>query len=297
LMGDVAMGCVIVDFPRSDRCDPSAWDCVIEAAGAARAHAGKPLALLSTLLETLPEPVIARCLAAGLIPLIGLDEGLTAITLAARLGRRHEMPDPILPPGAPIDLHTLSEAEAKQALAAFGLCVPASRPADSPQEAARAAEMIGFPVVLKGQGVAHKSEAGLVALNLTDAASVANAAARMDSSDFLIEAMINGGLVELLVGVLRDPAHGFVLTLAAGGVLTEVMADSQSLLLHIAPLLAGYRGKPGVDLVAIAQAVMAVQAYVIANAARLDEIEINPLICGETFAIAADALIRIGEDE
>jgi acyl-CoA synthetase (NDP forming) len=284
---------------------------VIEAAGAARAHAGKPLALLSTLLETLPEPVIARCLAAGLIPLIGLDEGLTAITLAARLGRRHEMPDPILPPGAPIDLHTLSEAEAKQALAAFGLCVPASRPADSPQEAARAAEMIGFPVVLKGQGVAHKSEAGLVALNLTDAASVANAAARMDSSDFLIEAMINGGLVELLVGVLRDPAHGFVLTLAAGGVLTEVMADSQSLLLplqetdvldalkrlRIAPLLAGYRGKPGVDLVAIAQAVMAVQAYVIANAARLDEIEINPLICGETFAIAADALIRIGEDE
>ena len=311
LMGDVAMGCVIVDFPRSDRCDPSAWDCVIEAGGAARARVAKPLALLSTLPETLPEPVIARCLAAGLIPLIGLDEALTAIALAARLGRRHDVPEPILSPGAPSDVRMLSEAGAKHALAGFGLSVPASRLAATPQQAARSAEQLGFPVVLKGQGVAHKSEAGLIALNLTNAEAVANAAARMDSSDFLIEAMVTGGLVELLIGVLRDPAHGFVLTLAAGGVLTEVMADSQSLLLplqetdvldalkrlRIAPLLAGYRGKPGVDLDAIAQAVMAVQAYVIANAARLDEIEINPLICGETFAIAADALIRIGEDK
>ncbi|SFO36885.1 Acyl-CoA synthetase (NDP forming) [Roseovarius lutimaris] len=311
LMGDVAMGCVIVDFPRPDRCDPSAWDCVIEAGAAARARANKPLAILSTLPETLPEAVIAGCLAAGLIPLVGLGEGLTAIALAARLGRRHDMPEPILPPGAPINLHMLSEAEAKHALAGFGLSVPASRLAATPQQAAHAAGMVGFPVVLKGQGLAHKSEAGLVALNLTDAAAVANAAAAMDSSGFLIEAMVTGGVVELLVGVLRDPAHGFVLTLAAGGILTEVMADSQSLLLpvqetdisdalkrlRIAPLLAGYRGKPGVDIAAIAQAVMAVQAYVIANAMRLDEIEINPLICGKNFAIAADALIRIGEDE
>ena len=311
LAGDVAMGCVIVDFPRPDRCDPSAWNCVIEAGGAARARAGKPLALLSTLPETLPEPIIARCLAAGLIPLIGLDDGLTAIALAARLGQRRVVPDPILAPGAPKDVHMLSETEAKQALAGFGLSVPASCSAATAQEAACLAERLGFPVALKGQGVAHKSEAGLVALSLTSPKAVADAAADMDSDGFLVETMVTGGLVELLIGVLRDPAHGFVLTLAAGGVLTEVMSDSQSLLLpvqktevcealkrlRIAPLLAGYRGKPGVDIDAIAQAVMAVQAYVTANAARLDEIEINPLICGETFAIAADALIRIGDNK
>lgn len=311
LAGDVAMGCVIVDFPRSDRCDPGAWDCVIEAGGAARARAGKPLALLSTLPETLPEPIIERCLAAGLIPLIGLDEGLTAIELAARLGQVRDVAQPILLPGAPGPLRMLSESEAKRTLARFGLSVPALQAASTPQEAAETAAQLGFPVALKGQGTAHKSEAGLVVLNLYDADAVARAATRMDSPGFLVETMVTGGMVELLIGVLRDPAHGFVLTLAAGGVLTEVIADSQSMLLpvkehdvlgalaslRIAPLLAGYRGKPGVDRTAIAQAVMAVQAYVTANAACLDEIEINPLICGADFAVAADALIRIGEKE
>ena len=311
LAGDVAMGCIIVDFPRADRCDPSAWDCVIDAAGAARAEAGKPLALLSTLPETLPEPMIERCLATGLIPLIGLDDGLSAIALAAQLGRAGALPPPILAPGTPGPLRMLPEAEAKRALARFGLSVPASLCPNTPQEAADAAAELGFPVVLKGQGVAHKSEAGLVALNLCDVEAVTAAAARMDSPGFLVETMVAGGLVELLIGVLRDPAHGFVLTLAAGGVLTEVMADSQSLLLpagkddilgaltrlRIAPLLAGYRGKPGVDTEAIARAVLAVQAYVIAHAAQLDEIEINPLICGADFAVAADALIRTGDPE
>ncbi|MDT8325771.1 MAG: acetate--CoA ligase family protein [Roseovarius sp.] len=310
LAGDVAAGCIIVDFPRPDRCDPSAWDCVIDAASAAQKRSGKPLVLLSTLPETLPEAMIQRCLVGGLIPLIGLDEGLTAIALAAGLGRAHAQPSAILPPGTPGPLHLLTEADAKRILSGFGLAVPALHTAATAQGAAHAATLLGFPVALKGQGAAHKSEAGLVALNLCDADAVAAAAVRMDSPGFLVESMVNGTLVELLIGVLRDPAHGFVLTLAAGGVLTEVMGDSQFLLLpvtqddvldalsrlRIAPLLAGYRGKPAVDKEAIARAVLAVQAYVIANAARLDEIEINPLICGSDFAIAADALIRIGED-
>jgi acetyl-CoA synthetase len=114
------------------------------------------------------------------------------------------------------------------------------------------------------------------------------------------------GVAELLVGVTRDPAHGFVLTLGAGGVLTEILRDTVSLLipssradvkealgnLNCAPLLAGYRGKPAAEIEAILDTVDAVQAYVIANATHVSEVEINPLICTPDRAIAVDALIR-----
>ena len=113
-------------------------------------------------------------------------------------------------------------------------------------------------------------------------------------------------MAELLVGVVRDPAHGYVLTLGAGGVLTELLRDTVSLLvpsgpeavraalarLNCAPLLRGYRGRPGADIDAICRAVDAVQSYVIANADTVGEVEINPLICAPDRAVAVDALIR-----
>lgn len=97
-----------------------------------------------------------------------------------------------------------------------------------------------------------------------------------------------------------------MLTLGAGGVLTELLRDTVSLLvpsppeqveqalrqLGCAPLLAGYRGKPAAQMAAILRAVMAVQSYVIANADTVTEVEINPLICTPDRAIAVDALIR-----
>jgi len=308
LAGDAALGLLIVDFPRADRCDPGDWDCAIAAAAAARRRAGKPLALVATLPDALPEPVAGRIIENGLIPMLGLDDALTACAAAARLGMARDCPAPVLRPGRPQNQRIMSEADAKAALAVHGLAVPPSARAATPDEAAQAAVDIGFPVVLKGMGAAHKTEAGLVALDLHDAASVTETAQGMSSQDFLVEGMIGGGLAELLLGVRRDPAHGFVLTLAAGGTLTEVMEDSASLLLpvtgaevaaaldglRIAPLLRGYRGKPAADTAAIIRAAMAVQDYVTAHAQTLEEVEINPLICTPDGAIAADALIRIG---
>ncbi|WP_412506563.1 acetate--CoA ligase family protein, partial [Roseovarius sp. SYSU LYC5161] len=180
----------------------------------------------------------------------------------------------------------------------------------TPAEAAARAAEIGFPCVLKGTGAAHKTEAGLVALGLADGATVAAAAEGMDCGAFLIEEMIWDGVAELLIGVTHDPAHGFVLTLGAGGTLTEILDDSVSLLLpvrapevaaalaglRIAPLLAGHRGKPAACRDSIVAAVMALQAFVTAHAGPLEEVEINPLICTPDRAVAADALIRTGEE-
>ena len=111
------------------------------------------------------------------------------------------------------------------------------------------------------------------------------------------------------VGGVRDPVHGFVLTLAAGGVLTEVLQDSVSLMvpssradvgaalsqLKIAKLLQGYRGAPPADIEAIIDTVMAVQRFVLDHHDRLEELEINPLFALPNGAIAVDALIRIGD--
>ena len=119
-------------------------------------------------------------------------------------------------------------------------------------------------------------------------------------------------MVELLVGVTMDPAHGFVVDAGAGGTLTEVMADS--VLASVAgdggvrlrpawdncgyaPVLAGYRGQAGADMQAIAAAVMAVQDYVTEHAAKVLEVEVNPLIATESRAVAVDALIRVREEE
>jgi len=104
-----------------------------------------------------------------------------------------------------------------------------------------------------------------VALSLASAEAVREAAARMPAQSLLVEEMIVGAVAELLVGVVRDPAHGFVLTLGAGGVLAELLADTVSLLLpvtetdiraalsrlRITPLLSGYRGRPGADMAAV----------------------------------------------
>jgi len=131
-------------------------------------------------------------------------------------------------------------------------------------------------------------------------------AADIGTDEVLIEEMITGAVAELLIGVTRDDAHGYVLTLGAGGVLTEILRDSVSLLLPVqpadiesalmslncAPLLTGYRGKPTAKIPAIVESVLGVQSYVLANADTVSEVEINPLLCTPDRAVAVDALIR-----
>ncbi len=309
LAGDVSLGCLIVDFPRPDRCSMAAWDCAIEAASRAAREAGKPMALVATLPEGLPEAVARRCMEAGLVPLQGLDDALIAVEAAAFLGAPRPDSAPLLAPGTPRAPATLTEAAAKTALAAHGLPVPRALRARTPEALDAAAQEIGAPLVIKAEGLAHKSEAGGVALAPDDPAPALAAARAMPCDSWLVEEMVTGAVAELLVGVTRDPAHGFVLTLGAGGTLTEILADTASLLLpatpdeigaaldslRIAPLLSGYRGQPPADRAAIVRAVLAVQDYVTARASRLEEVEINPLICTPDRAVAVDALITIGE--
>ena len=297
---------LIVDFPRADRCDPSDWDCAVNAALATRAQTGGNVAMVATLPELMPENVATTLLAGGVIPLSGLREALMATQAAITLPAADLDIDICAAPAAQAG-SMITEAAAKIALAAYGLRIPQQRTTDTIADIDLSD--MPFPVVLKGAGIAHKTEAGAVALSLPNAQAVQSAANAMSTTQFLIEEMITGTVAELLIGVVKDPAHGFVLTIGAGGTLTELLQDSASILipsskanikqfltsLKIHKLLLGYRGGSAADIAGIIDAIMAVQDYVLANVEHLQEIEINPLICTPDAAIAADALIRTSQ--
>lgn len=301
------MLCVVLDFPRADRCTSPEWQHVVNGLRAAGDATGVKVALIGSLPENMPEDQARRALDLGIVPFCGMDEALAAMSAAV-------MPETLAHPAplvatAPADPRLLTEAEAKGDLASFGLPVPQSQRATGAAEVGGLAEAIGFPVVVKGEGFAHKTEVGAVALGLTDRAAAEAAARAMPATTFLVEEQVTGAVAELLVGVVSDPASGYVLTLGAGGTLTELLRDQTSLLLpvtaediraaltrlRIAPLLNGYRGKPGADMDAIVAAVLAVQAYLTAHLGHIAEVEINPLLCAPDRAVAVDALVRKGD--
>ena len=170
---------------------------------------------------------------------------------------------------------------------------------------------IGYPVVLKALGIAHKTEHNAVRLNLVSATEVEQAAGELFAlSDRLyIETMVQAPVAELIVGITRDPQFGLVLTIGSGGILVEIIKDSHSLLiptereqiekailsLKSAPLLNGYRGKAKADLKATVNSILSIQSYAIAQADKLVELDVNPLLLCAEGAFAADALIVLEE--
>lgn len=299
-MGDQAMTLSVVDYPITDATD---WICATEAALAVRRQTGKPFGVVASLPELMPREVAMHLMEGGVVPFNGLAEALNAVVAAQQVD---VMAPPILPAPAIGGETLLDEVEAKALLARAHVHVP-QHVVVTPGEALDLGGLKG-PFAVKGLGLAHKSDTGAVRLNVA-AEEVAAVAGDIGTDRVLVEQMVRGGSVELLVGVVRDPAHGFVLTIGAGGVLTEILRDTVSLLvpsspemvadalrrLRCWPLIDGYRGRSPVDLDALLDAVAAVQDLVETESARLLELEINPLMCGPGGAVAADALIRMGD--
>ncbi|MDF1606711.1 acetate--CoA ligase family protein [Hoeflea sp. YIM 152468] len=303
----------ILDLPRADRCDPSGYHCAVDAIIAAKARTSARVAVLASLPENMSEAFTRQFMNAGVAVLQGMSEGIAAIGAAISAGQTpaHD-PEALLVAGDPAGTATLlSEAASKRALSAFGLRTPRAVSAQTVDALAEAAADLSFPVALKGTGVAHKSEAGLVALDISGVPALVHAARRMETvaTGFLVEEMVVGGLAEVLVGLTRDPTGTFLLTLGAGGVLTELLADTTCLVLpasrteietalkrlRINRLLDGYRGKPAADPNALVDAVLAICHYAAAHCDQLIELEVNPLIARVGDAIAVDALISLDD--
>ena len=318
LSGGIDTALFSLDVPREDRCDIEDWWPTLRAITAAARSSGRRTAVVSTLPENMPETVGAYLLAHGVVPLHGLDRALSAIEAAAAMGqaRQRESPAPLPAGPSPVGpLRTWDEVEAKKALAAIGVTVPAAEIVTDAKMAMAAAERIGYPVVLKAVSAAivHKTEASAVVLDLHDTEAVAVAAEELlaVSDQVLVEAMVTDAVAELIVGVDRDPQFGPYMVVGFGGVTVELISDSRILLppldrgeveqallnLRTSALLEGYRGRPPGDVDAVVDTVLAVGRFVEDNRDRIAEIDINPLMVRPRGlgAVAVYAYIRTVE--
>jgi len=311
---DVAL--CLLDYPREDTCDQSTWGGAERGFVRAARQTGTKGAVLATFSDTISEPVAARLMKQGIASLAGIDTGLAGIRAAVDVGAAwNRPPSPPLLTGfgerqdGPVVV--LDEAESKGLLAQCGVPVPSARVVRSAGEAAVAAGELGYPVVVKALGVAHKTEVGGVRLDLGSAEEVSAAVMEMSSlsESYLIEKMIDGAVAELIVGVARDEHFGPYLLVGGGGILVEVMKDSAPLLipttrervlhslsqLKCAPLLSGFRGAPPADLNAATAVILAIAGMVEKDPSSIVELDINPLMLlpeGQG-VLAADALISL----
>jgi len=204
---------------------------------------------------------------------------------------------------------TLSEAESKRILAVHGVPVVEEQVASDPGEAARAADGLGYPVVVKlcGPVIAHKTERGLVRLNLRDSSAVRAAtedllgAAGPEDGDVqvLVSRMVRG-VRELIAGAHRDPQFGPVVMVGVGGVLAEALADVAFRLvpltavdaaemiedLRTARLLGPLRGEPAVDRDRLGAVLMALSELMEGDDS-VRSVDVNPLIGGGAVSRAA----------
>ncbi|MEZ5831031.1 MAG: acetate--CoA ligase family protein [Dongiaceae bacterium] len=327
MRGDFDAGMLVIDFATDGPETEAACLASVRALlKACHAHGKMPI-VTSTLSELLPAAARVEVIAARGAPMQGLEEALNAFASVHRFAQRKAMlsetASATIPPtpAAGESKRILSEVEGKALLARYGLAVPESRVV-APADAAAAAEALGFPVVLKVAEpvIAHKTEAGAVAINLKSPADVATALARMEKSvaaylkggrieRVLVERMVGDVVAELIVGVQRDPQFGLALVVGAGGILVELVEDAAMLLLptsardveqalrrlKVAKLLAGYRGKPAADMAALVKGIMAVADFAEAHRGKLLELDVNPLMVRADGAVAVDALVVFGE--
>ena len=309
---DAAM--LVLDFP-AEGLDRSSWWPTMQAFATACANGGTPGVVAASLAENLPDEVRSQAAGWGLAACGDIDNALSALEAAAAWGRHLDRTEPgagllvVKAREAPLGTSVLPEHEAKPRLAAAGIEVPMGRLVE-PQQAVAAADEIGYPVVVKTVGAAHKSDAGGVVVGLADAASVAAAAERVavGGRAVMVESCITDVVAELLVSVRSSPPVGMMLTVGAGGTLTEVLDDTASLLLPAAgdtlealrslrlwPVLAGYRGRPAGAVDAAVNTVRLLETLV-RDDHRIIEIEINPLLVTPHTAVAADALMVVAND-
>ncbi len=214
---------------------------------------------------------------------------------------------------------TLSEAESKGLLREHGVPVAEERMVASADEAVAAAEALGFPVVAKlnGERIAHKTERGLVRLNLADKEAVHRAAtelldaARPEDGDVtvLVAPMIRGNR-ELIAGVLRDPQFGPTVMLGVGGILAEAVADvvfrpapvdavtAEEMIDQLATqrLLGDFRGEAAVDRAALVD-VLTGLGRLAAERTDIASVDVNPLIVtADGRPVAVDALVELAAD-
>jgi len=283
----------------------------------------KPLAVLSNLGSTVDAAWAARLRANGIPVLEGTRSGLVALRhlidhpgagIAAAAAASAAASAPRVDPGRRaratelLASHEPDGAALLDLLTCYGITVARAIPAASLDAALAAAAEIGYPVVLKtGEpAIAHKSDVRGVLTGVADggqlAASYTDLVARLGPRVLVCQHVPAG--VELALGIVTDPQLGPLIVVGSGGVLVELLDDRVVALppvaddaaaelldaLRLRVLLDGARGAPAADLTAIRRAICALSDLALEIGDRLAALDVNPLICGPTGAVAVDVL-------
>lgn len=210
---------------------------------------------------------------------------------------------------------TLSEAASKELLANHRVPFASEHVVATAADARDAADALGFPVVVKlnGDRIAHKTERGLVRLNLVDADAVDAAAAELlaaatldDGEVTLLVAPMLRATRELIAGLSDDEQFGMTVLLGVGGVLAEAIADvtmrlvpiqradAEDMLDDLATqrLLGEFRGEPAVDREAVVDVLLALSAVSQAHP-EVVSVDVNPLLIVDGRPVAVDALVEV----
>ena len=213
---------------------------------------------------------------------------------------------------------TLSEAASKALLREFGVPLAAEREVTDAAGAAAAGNELGYPVAVKlcGDAIAHKTERGLVRLNVADATAAATAASELlakataaDGAVSLLVAPMVGGNRNLIVGVVHDPQFGANVMLGIGGVFAEAIADvvfrpvpitaidAEEMIDGLATqkMLGAFRGEAAVDRAALTAVLLGLSALATARP-DIASVDVNPLIVrADGSLVAVDALVELAD--
>ncbi len=313
---------LVQDYP-AEGLDASKVYYTNDATAFGQAVTGMPTAICATLPENLAAATRDALISDGIAPMQGFHETLNAISHGAAWSQARvrilaDRPKPLQPPSDTGRVRMISEAEGKAWVASAGISIPEGKVCDT-MNAACSADSLGFPVALKmlSPNIAHKTEAGAVALNLNSGADVNDAVQEMyrrvaeldptaPTDRFLVERMVAPPTAELIVGIRHDQQFGHALTLGSGGILVELVGDAVTLLLpssaaeietaltglKAGALMNGFRGKPKLDTAEIAQSIQRLCSAVLASDETIHDIEINPLFAGPDGVTAVDVLMH-----
>jgi len=290
-----------------------------EAAMDVATRTSKPLAFATCYSKGYNENLAQRLAAAGVPVLEGIRPAMVATRHMLAFSTRK--PEPVGATSAALPDEMLSrwrtrlaqpeplgESEGLALLADFGIPVARHARASTLEETQRAAEEIGYPVVLKSAqpGLLHKSDQGGVVLGLKDQDALTQAYERMQrvlGPEVLIAAEVAPG-VEFTLGFFQDPQFGPMMLIGAGGVLVEILRDTAVAVppigpngardliegLQMRPLLDGYRGSEPCDIGALIETVQRFSELAHSLGDLLGEADVNPLIVSAGGVVAVDAL-------
>jgi acyl-CoA synthetase (NDP forming) len=290
-------------------------------AAAFASEAGKPVAIAAT-----QASIAGAFRAAGLVTFVDEGEALGAMAQVAShaaLMRKERAQWPEDPPVAlaPGKDRFLNEAQSLALLAAHGLPVVQHRVCQTAAQASAALRELGAPVAVKAcsTDVPHKSEPGLVELNVfnenlmegifeSQKQKLQNLGARFEG---ILVARMRNARREMMVGARVDPVFGPVVIVGDGGKYVEALQDLAVLMppfdaaevrealrgLRIAPILAGVRGEPPLDVDALAAVAAGVGRLIRAARGGIASIDLNPVMVGAAGegAVIVDALVERGD--